>query len=620
MSSFKKIAWSGSAVVLALVMALSLMAPKSAQAAATVTGISGNVWNGAMAANFAPLGNLAIKETTPGEIAAGTLILTNATASVVYQDAGVCTVSGQATGGTLTCATAFAANVITLTFAGSSAAAGTPTPATVTLSSIEASTGATAIAEGAINIASSGTSTVVPAATSMGTISAARLVLGAAGPGVTCSAGLMTAASFGADAGAQGGTLCATLATAAGVPMPNTPITFTVSTGVVSTGTAKTVTAFTATSPNTGLATTGYRGAGGTVGTDTALATNTSLNLVGTVNITLTAPTGNTASKMTIQSPTVLAIAPTVTNTSPNYQSPKKQTNFSVQTTDASGQGVNSEVLLISVDKGAVVQGFNASCGTAKAVTATTVTGALTDGGDVKSGVVQLTYCANQLDGAGKATITVQNVSTSMPNQTVAVSHAGRPAKVEVTATGNALSVKVSDAGGNAVADDTPIRFTMSSNAGAVSTACTNSSNGAASAVVALIAATGTVIVSTDWNETGAVATCAAAGSQQVATSVTVPGGSASSGGGTPAGGGTGALTSGSVPATGFGLIVFGGGTVAQLVTASAVGTSGALYATVGGNFVPYVPGTTIAAVNADFLAAFPGGNVPANTAFVGRK
>jgi hypothetical protein len=79
-------------------------------------------------------------------------------------------------------------------------------------------------------------------------------------------------------------------------------------------------------------------------------------------------------------------------------------------------------------------------------------------------------------------------------------------------------------------------------------------------------------------------------------------------------------LTSGSVPATGFGLIVFGGGTVAQLVTASGVGNSGALYATVGGIFVPYVPGTTIAAVNADFLAAFPGGNIPANTAFVGRK
>jgi hypothetical protein len=138
--------------------------------------------------------------------------------------------------------------------------------------------------------------------------------------------------------------------------------------------------------------------------------------------------------------------------------------------------------------------------------------------------------------------------------------------------------------------------------------------------VVALIAATGTVITSADWNETGTAATCANAGSQQVAASVGVPGGTASSGGGSTGGTGTGVLTSGSVPATGFGLIVFGGGTIAQLVTASGVGNSGALYATVGGIFVPYVPGTTIAAVNADFLAAFPGGNIPANTAFVGRK
>jgi hypothetical protein len=102
---------------------------------------------------------------------------------------------------------------------------------------------------------------------------------------------------------------------------------------------------------------------------------------------------------------------------------------------------------------------------------------------------------------------------------------------------------------------------------------------------------------------------------------VNVPGGSGSAGtGGTPPAGGTGTLVSGSIPATGFGLIVFSGGTIAQLVTASGVGNTGALYATVGGIFVPYVPGTTIAAVTADFLAAFPGGNIPAHTAFVGRK
>jgi hypothetical protein len=44
-----------------------------------------------------------------------------------------------------------------------------------------------------------------------------------------------------------------------------------------------------------------------------------------------------------------------------------------------------------------------------------------------------------------------------------------------------------------------------------------------------------------------------------------------------------------------------------------------ALWATSGGNFVTYIPGTTIGAVNAAFLALFPGGTVPAGTAFIGK-
>ena len=44
-----------------------------------------------------------------------------------------------------------------------------------------------------------------------------------------------------------------------------------------------------------------------------------------------------------------------------------------------------------------------------------------------------------------------------------------------------------------------------------------------------------------------------------------------------------------------------------------------ALWATVNGNFVTYVPGTTITAVNADFLAAFPGGILPAGTPLIGK-
>lgn len=81
-------------------------------------------------------------------------------------------------------------------------------------------------------------------------------------------------------------------------------------------------------------------------------------------------------------------------------------------------------------------------------------------------------------------------------------------------------------------------------------------------------------------------------------------------------------ITAGSVPDDGkFGLFVFGGGTIAQLVTAAAAGRDGrrlAIWATVNGRFVTYLPGTRIGQVNAEFLAAFPNGNIPANTAFIG--
>ena len=67
----------------------------------------------------------------------------------------------------------------------------------------------------------------------------------------------------------------------------------------------------------------------------------------------------------------------------------------------------------------------------------------------------------------------------------------------------------------------------------------------------------------------------------------------------------------------GFGLIVFGGGTVEQLIAAAGcpVSTMG-VWTTAGGSFAGYVPGAP-GFVNASFLAAFPGGNIPANTPFI---
>ena len=85
---------------------------------------------------------------------------------------------------------------------------------------------------------------------------------------------------------------------------------------------------------------------------------------------------------------------------------------------------------------------------------------------------------------------------------------------------------------------------------------------------------------------------------------------------GAPAGGGTGpGMLSGAVPrAGGLGLVVFGGGTAAQLVQASGCpAATAAFWATASsGEFVIYLPAATVAELNARWHALFPAG-LPAN-------
>jgi hypothetical protein len=73
---------------------------------------------------------------------------------------------------------------------------------------------------------------------------------------------------------------------------------------------------------------------------------------------------------------------------------------------------------------------------------------------------------------------------------------------------------------------------------------------------------------------------------------------------------GEGEIISGDIPATGFGLFVFGGGTNAQLLEASECPQATAtFYATnSSGGFVAYIPGSGVAAVNAAWNALFPSG------------
>ncbi len=667
MTLMKKYAFYGAAVAASLALALVMLVsstPRTAQAATTITPGAGtfdlraNSTNGTNNFQLATAGaaNIVITETAVAQFVVGnTVVLQAPTGWQFGVAAGTLAAAVTVNGGsapfavtpvisadlsqlTLTVAaqSAGAAGVATIIFgAGGNAISVRPISAASVTGNITLAASSTAIANAAVNPAlaanavlgtvTAGTNFATPFSVNLGmTTSTGACAITPANPVVAVNPpSPLTPASVPAD-GSIGTALCATVRDAANFPIAAVPVSFSVSLGVVSTGTAKTIIAFTSTG---GVASTNYRGGGGVVATDTAVSSAPNpYSAVGTLSISLTAPTGTTAAKVIVTPPTTLAVAATVTNTSPNYQSPTIGTNFSVQAQDGNGLGVNNQVLLVSVDRGALVAGFGAlTCAnaTSKSITVTTATGPLVVAGTQTSGVGALSYCGNQLDAPGKATITVSNISTSMANATGTVSMAGRPAKVTAVATVNSIAATIVDAGGNAVADGTPVRFTISANAGAVSTACTTTTNGQASSVVALIAATGTVIVSTDWNESGAaVPGCAAAqaagfqpaflasgGAQSIATSVTVPGGNSSAGGTTPTTpttpvAGTGAFAAAPVfSASKLANAVFTGTLTDAVFTAA--GATGAWAQDSKGVFNLYVVGAP-AFVNAGFLAAFP--------------
>ena len=698
MSFINKFAWSGVAVVLAVVLSLGLIAqPRQAEASGAITlmafgattlptnanvvtyaastvgsvaTVSGSVTAGAAGgAGGSPsttqartdvtnalvaATQLAIVESTTGQLVAGTLVL-NLPSGYQITTTGTCGFTAGA--GAMTCIPSANAGgtKLTLTLAGG---ASTTAATLVTVGTAIRATSNTAAA-GNITIDATSTAlltggftggTVAPlaAGTIVGTVATPTAYSGTAVAPYTISLVMTSttaacgtlnpvttsAASIAAD-GSTSKALCAQVTDSVGAAVSGLPVTFTVSTGLVSTGSGKTVVAITSSAGN---AVTNYRGAGNAAGSDTAIASNTAVNALGTLAITLTAASGTTAAKVSVISPAVVSLGQSVFTSSPNYQAPTAGlgTFMAAQVTDSTGLGVNTQTILVTTDRGVVIASpafavtIATACGTngqggtavAKSITLTTAgTELLTVGGAVTPGAADFILCGT--DNPGKANVTVQNISTAMTNGTASVTIGGRPAKITAVASGNAITATVTDAGGNLVADGTPIRFTMSANAGAVSTSCTTSTNGVASSVVALISTTGTVIVSSDWSESSGVqATCAAAGTQQLAVSVAVPGGTSTAGSGTPAAGGSGRLVgSGTVPKTGgSGLIVFGGGTTDQLVTASgcAAATSSFYATNAAGEFVTFVPGTTIAAVNAAFTTLYATG-IPANTALIGK-
>ncbi len=655
MSSIKKFAWSGAAVVLAAVLMLGIMVPR-AQAVALVTGGTTTIL--AAPVDVLTAGPGAYVVMTPLVITGasgdfgttGTYILalpagmmwdTSVTATAVYTTAGVAAVTYTTSTAGACSATSCGFMVITNT-----TSAATGTVLTVTAGAIRATGNATA--SGGVTLHQNSTlgilgvpkgtvlfQVTVTAVTTGGTATRINLVLTANASACALAQPVSVSTAAQPADGSTGAQLCALVLNAVGGPVGGVMVTFTVSVGYVSTGTGKSTGAFTS---SAGTATTNYRGAGNVTTTDTAVASIPALSLVATpLTISLTAPAGGTATKITILTPAVLGLAPLITNTAPPYSSPTTATNVAIQVTDASGLGVNGQAVQLTVDRGGLVANavFTAFAATQTALQAgctgtparsiivtTAATELLSPGGSATPGAGNFVVCTNQTDALGKITLTAQNITTSMPNATLSLAQAGRPAKINITADGSTITAAVVDAAGNRVADGTPVSFTISANVGAVSTVCTTTTNGTATTVVALVGATGNVLVSTNWNETGVVAsgsTCTTAGSQTLAVNVGLPSGGLVGGPTAPAAG-AGTISSGTVPATGFGLVVFGGGTTAQLVTASKCpAATAAFFATTAGGFVVYVPGTTIAAVNADFLALFPAGNIAAGTAFLGK-
>ena len=662
MSIFKKFVAPLFAVALVAVMGVSLLsntgtahaAANTVSAQTPTVGLGAAVTGGLTAAtNPIPAwsaGTLLapIKFTlTAGETWVGTIILT-APAADTFNAIGAanglgaasssCTVTVVATGvedAVAHCTAAVAANVLTIT--SNAGAAGATSLVTITPPTLKVPNNTVA-------------GTVVLSGTTPGTTAGFTLpagVVATLGVGkdfllawntsttapANPPANGYSAATATADPNGAGGAICAFAATTtAGTATVGLPVTFTVSLGVVSTGTAKTALAVTGT---TGSVCTNYRGGGGIAGTDTGIVSNSLSNVVDTLSIVLTAPNGSTASKLIIQVPTNLAVSPTRVNVSPGYISPMTQTNFAVQVQDSAGLGVGGQVLLITADKGYVVSGFGAAaCGTSKAVTATSALStaplALTAGGTAVTGAVQLSYCGNQLDASGQATITVSNVSTSMANVTTTIATSERPNKVTASFNNGVISATVTDSNGNKVADNTAIQFTISANAGAVSNACTTTTNGSAQSAVSLNSGAGTVIVTAIYNESGAgAAGCAAAaavatagtlqlpaytlgGAQSVSTVVNIgtvvtPPNTGPVGVTTGAGTFAGSVVFSAAPNK-QASAVFNGGTIAQLETAVTAAKGTGVWAQDSkGNFVlDIVGGPTF--VNAPFTTAFPTG------------
>jgi hypothetical protein len=337
--------------------------------------------------------------------------------------------------------------------------------------------------------------------------------------------------------------------------------------------------------------------------------------------------------------PTYTAIG--YTSSTAEFNPVANGTRIGVNVKNADGLGVNGVTVQFTTDAGVMNDDDADDTGTGdiedrcdsltnlgSTVFATTAVSGTTNGRAVAI------LCGNSASAGKTATVTITVLSKPSVTTNTKVSIAAKPTSAGITATVNGSSIDVSVMSGTVPApDNTNIRFAVVPNTeGAVSSGCVSLKGGKASTSIAATPGKQVTVLVTAaepldpgatnnaTNETAAL--CGTTDNRTYGSaSISLTGGTGTGTGGGGTTGGSGTAISNTIPASGgFGFLVFGGGTVAQLVTASGcpVATM-ALYATAGGDFVTYIPGTTISAVNAAFLALWANGTIPANTAFLGK-
>ena len=188
--------------------------------------------------------------------------------------------------------------------------------------------------------------------------------------------------------------------------------------------------------------------------------------------------------------------------------------------------------------------------------------------------------------------------------RSTSVYSSGQPAKIELKVSGSSVTATVTDASGNPVADNTPVRWTIPQTVGSTSAACSSTVAGKATTTVVLVGATGSILATTDWNETTSATECAARnangnynnanvagpGADSLSATVAISGGAAAP---APASGAAGGFVSAPIYSSGkLANAVFNGGTIAQLGTALAGAKASGVWAQDSkGNFQVWIGG-----------------------------